>query len=686
MKFLYPAFLFSLFAVAIPVIIHLFSFRRYKTVYFSHVGFLKDIKKESEKRSKLKQLLMLIARILTIIFLVFAFSQPYIPSKNQETTHSSEIIGVYIDNSFSMNALSEQGQLLEQARNKAVEIGQAYPAGTKFRLLTNDLLPKHQHIMNKEQFIREVTDIKISPAATPLSQIHNRFGLQVKMEKSDSQGTLYLLSDFQRNITDFENFNDEPVFSYLMPLIPGPVNNIYIDSCWVEVPAHGLNQEETIFVKIKNSSNEDYQNLPLKLFLNDSLKSITNFSVAAQNEITTTIKYTNTRSGIQTGRVEITDYPFTHDNTWYLSYFVEPKLKALAIYNSTPGSLEGLKYITALFEEDDYVEIETMDIQSLQVNRFSEKNTIFIINPDDFSSGFLNGLVSAVSNGSSVVLFPELTRQPANYNQFLSGFNAATVSGIDTAALEITGIDFHNRFFRNVFQERRENAMQPKIEGHLKFAENIRSGETSLLWFQNDDKALSMLPYEKGKVWVFSFPLNRQNETFAHDILFVPSIYNIVLNSLPHQQISYIAGREQTFFLPGNINADLSSPIEIENKEKNIKFIPGITISQQGYRLDLSGLTENAGYYFVKNKNEIIASLSFNYDRSESNLSCFSPDELKERVKLLNLEKASVLDNLKSNFSEILQEIHRGKQLWKWCLILALTFIVIEVLIARFWK
>ncbi|MCA1760722.1 MAG: BatA domain-containing protein, partial [Bacteroidales bacterium] len=101
MNFLFPTFLFALFAIVIPIIIHLFSFRRYKTVYFSHVGFLKDIKKESQKKSRLKQLLMLLARILTIIFLVFAFSQPYIPTENAATTGSGEIVGVYIDNSFS---------------------------------------------------------------------------------------------------------------------------------------------------------------------------------------------------------------------------------------------------------------------------------------------------------------------------------------------------------------------------------------------------------------------------------------------------------------------------------------------------------------------------------------------------------------------------------------------------------
>lgn len=686
MKFLYPAFLFALFTIAIPIIIHLFSFRRYKTVYFSHVGFLKDIKKESQKKSRLKQLLMLLARILTIIFLVFAFSQPYISTENSAAADSGEIVGVYIDNSFSMNALSEQGQLLEHARNKAAEIGQSYPAGTRFRLLTNDLEPRHQHLFNKEQFIREVADVAASPATVSLSLIHNRFDMQNKILENAPQGTLYLISDFQRNITDLENFSGESVFSYLMPLVPNQTNNLYIDSCWVEVPAHGLNQEETIFVKIKNNSSEDYQNLPLRLFLNDSLKSITNFSVNAQNEITASLNYTNSSAGIQTGRVEITDYPFTHDNTWYLSYFVEPKLKALAIYSNTPDSREGLEYISALFNNDSYVELETMDIQSLQISKLAETNTIFLINPENFSSGFLNELETAVNNGTSVVLFPRFLQQITATNQFLARFNANTVTGTDTTKQEISGIDFDNRFFRNVFQERKENALLPQIDGHLKFSENMQTSETQLLWFQNGDKALSALTYGKGKVWVFAFPLNKKNETFARDILFVPSIYNIVLNSLPDQQISYTIGTDNSHLLSQSRTANPETSFEIENRETGSNFIPETTVSGQGIRLNLGSSIETAGHYLVKNEDETIAALSFNYNRNESELKYFSSAELEERIDLSNLKKAAVLDQVSDNFAEVLQEIRSGKQLWKWCILLALFFILAEVLIARLWK
>ena len=82
MNFLYPVFLFALFSLAIPIIIHLFNFRKYKKVYFTNVRFLKELKHESESKSKLKNYLILAARLLTLTCLVLAFAQPFIPNKS----------------------------------------------------------------------------------------------------------------------------------------------------------------------------------------------------------------------------------------------------------------------------------------------------------------------------------------------------------------------------------------------------------------------------------------------------------------------------------------------------------------------------------------------------------------------------------------------------------------------------
>src|SRR6187551_1622500 len=108
MLFTYPAFLFALSALSIPVIIHLFNFRRFKKIYFTNVRFLQEIKQDTRSRSRLKHLLILIARLLALAFLVFAFAQPFIPvSKSSNIATGTKHVSIYVDNSYSMDAIGK---------------------------------------------------------------------------------------------------------------------------------------------------------------------------------------------------------------------------------------------------------------------------------------------------------------------------------------------------------------------------------------------------------------------------------------------------------------------------------------------------------------------------------------------------------------------------------------------------
>ncbi|HXH20343.1 MAG TPA: BatA domain-containing protein, partial [Chitinophagales bacterium] len=139
MTFVNPLVLWALSLTAIPIIIHLFNFRRYKTVYFTNVKFLKEVTEETAVRSKVKHWLVLVSRILGIAFLVFAFAQPVIPlEKDTAVAAGRRGISVYVDNSFSMSAETEDEQLLNRAVRRAREIANAYGDDDRFQLLTNE--------------------------------------------------------------------------------------------------------------------------------------------------------------------------------------------------------------------------------------------------------------------------------------------------------------------------------------------------------------------------------------------------------------------------------------------------------------------------------------------------------------------------------------------------------------------
>jgi len=310
MKFVNPYILFALFAVIIPIIIHLFNFKRFKKIFFSNVQFLIAYKQETQKQSKLKHLLILIARILTLIFLVFAFAQPYIPQKDKKISTNGNLISIYIDNSFSMEALSVQGTLLDQAKNKAKEIVNAYNPSDLFQLITNNFEGKHQSFYSKEEFLLLLNEVNVSSYSRKVSAI-------IKRQK-DAFGTVnsknkisFLISDFQKSITDIDNLkNDTATNVYFLPLISQKNENVYIDSCWFQAPTFYKNSQLSLNVLVKNNSTKNLEKIPLKLFLNDKQRALAAIDLPANSEKVVTLNYKTTETGIHVGYVEVLDNPW----------------------------------------------------------------------------------------------------------------------------------------------------------------------------------------------------------------------------------------------------------------------------------------------------------------------------------------------------------------------------------------
>lgn len=83
MLFTNPFMFFGFFALALPVLIHLFNFRRHKLLYFSNVELLKNLQQQTRRTNKLKHLIVLLLRMFLISSLVLAFARPYLPNENQ---------------------------------------------------------------------------------------------------------------------------------------------------------------------------------------------------------------------------------------------------------------------------------------------------------------------------------------------------------------------------------------------------------------------------------------------------------------------------------------------------------------------------------------------------------------------------------------------------------------------------
>ncbi|MGN6640015.1 MAG: BatA domain-containing protein, partial [Mucilaginibacter sp.] len=326
MQFLYPAFLFALITLVIPVIIHLFNFRRYQKTYFSNVQFLKEIQEQQASRRNLKERLILASRLLALLFLVLAFARPYIPGANIENADKQQAVSIFVDNSYSMQTLNKEGSLLDEARRRAKEIASAYNINDRFQLLTQDFEGKHQRLLSRDEFNDAVDAIKISSQSRGLQQIADR-QRELLDEQHGSLRSAYIISDFQKNMADNKVVKTDSSLRYsLIQLKASELPNVAVDSVWLLNAVHRPDESEKLVVKLHNYAGEKAEKIPLKLTINGAQKAQGSFSIRPRAVQTDTLSFSGLQSGWQKGEIQLQDNPVTFDNQFYFTFNVEKQL------------------------------------------------------------------------------------------------------------------------------------------------------------------------------------------------------------------------------------------------------------------------------------------------------------------------------------------------------------------------
>lgn len=679
MSFINPAFFWAMFAVSVPIIIHLINFRRHKTLYFSNTRFLEDIKKETQTRTKLKHLLILLARILTIAMLVIAFAGPFIPNNADETSKISEVNVIYIDNSFSMEAEGKKGQLFEQAQQIAKEIAFNSSASMEYLLITNDMLPEHQFVINRDVFLGNVDKTVISSNPVSLNDVILKANTLVPRNK---KAGLYIISDMQKTFLDgttsLPDKNIDPVF---VPLSPLGVNNLFVDSCWFSSPVHRKGRSETLNVRVTNSSKEDFFDISLQLFIKDSLKALSGFNIEAGQTQDVELEYVNTVTGFAEGRLEIADYPVTYDNELYFNYEIADLTNVLIINGGSEN-----RYLSALFGSDpENFEITQLKSGNEQSAAFTNYDIIFLNGITDISSGLSSELQSFVSDGGSVVFIPATDLNVNSCNSFLNMFNAGKFESVKFTSAKIYDVEYNHELFRNVFQKQEKQSDLPVLGLVYKHVLYSSSGYTPVLKLENGSPVLSAGSYGNGRLYISAAPINDANSSFMKSPLFVPAFFNMALNSRINNSLYAV--------LAEGAGIDISSDVELAESDifritdnKNIDAVAAFRFTGKKLRVEVPSQIKLAGTYGLYKGDEYIAPVSLNYSRKESVLEYYTEEELQKFITEKLDNRATIIDADTEDLSIELKEFSEGKPLWQLFLIFAFLFILFEIAVARLMK
>lgn len=641
MQFKHPELLYALFLLLIPIIVHLFQLRKFQKVDFTNVAFLKEATLQTRKSSQIKKWLILLTRLLLLAALVFAFAQPFTSKSNSFKTEKETVI--YLDNSFSMQAKGNQGELLKRA---VQDIIANVPEDENISIITNDDVFKNTSIKAIKNDL-----LKLSYSSNTLTSEAALLKSNTFLNnKSNTLKNVILISDFQEDESNFKIISDSLINLNLVKLNPVNKNNISIDSIYIsETNPTSIELKVTL----KNSG-IPVENLPVSLFNGDNLIAKTSVDIEQGAETIFSLPVNQTINGI----ITIDDSNLQFDNTLHFNINEASKINVLAINGQDDAFLKHIypnaefNYNSSLLDQLNYNLIDTQHLIIL-----NELNSIPIT--------LTSALKQFTSQGGSIILIPSKTIYNTSYNQFLTNYYSS-FNDIITSEKRITTINYSHPLYNNgVFEKQVKNFQYPKVNSFY----NISSTSLSpVLQFEDEKIFLG----QNKNAYIFTAALNQSNSSFKNSPLIVPTLYNIAKQSFKIPELYYTIGKENTFDVEIKMQQD--AVLSLVNKDINI-------IPKQQYfnnRVSVNTIEDPsfAGTYSIKNKSETIKNVSYNYSRNES--------ELAYR-NLSSSEHVTVSDSITKVFDTIKSDT-KVNALWKWFAIFALALLIIEMLILKFFK
>ncbi|PKQ46805.1 vWA domain-containing protein [Confluentibacter flavum] len=641
MQFKHPELLYALLLLLIPIIVHLFQLRKFQKEAFTNVAFLKEVTLQTRKSSQLKKWLTLLTRLLLLACIILAFAQPFTAKSNAFKTESETVI--YLDNSFSMQVKGNQGDLLKRA---VQDIISNVPENNTISLLTNDNTYKNTSIKAIKNDL-----LQLDYSAKSLT--YDAALLKAKTLFSKDKGSLkniVFISDFQQQATNFNPTTDSLTNILAVKLEPVNINNVSIDSAYISNTT-ASNFELTVELQ---HTGTPIENLPVSLYNDDQL--IAKTSVAINTNAKTTFSLpTNT---IINGKISIDDANLQYDNDLFFNINKVEKINVLSI------NAEDDSFLKRIYTEDEFNYTATT-VDQLNFNDLEKQNLIVLNELTTIPNTLVSVLKTFTDQGGYITIIPSKDIVIPSYNDLLVNFSAG-FSNVVQAEKYITTINYSHPIYSNgVFEKEVKNFQYPLITSFYNLS-NQAGG--SVLQYEDSKPFL----VQSKNAFIFTAALNNDNSNFKNSPLIVPTLYNMAKNSFKVPAIYYSIGQDNSFNVTVQLNQD--DILSIVNTDLNI--IPKQQYFNNKVLINTFEDPAISGIYTIKNKNENIQNVSYNYNRADSDLTY---------QDLSNLDNITLSDSVTDSF-DIIKSDTNVNALWKWFATFALVFLIIEMLILKYFK
>ncbi|MDA9803720.1 BatA domain-containing protein [Flavobacteriaceae bacterium] len=645
MQFKHPELLYALFLLVIPIFIHLFQLRRFKKLEFSNLDFLKRVRIKTRKSSQLKKWILLLTRMAIFSCIILAFSQPFSASKSA-LKNDKELV-IYIDNSFSTQLIDTKGVSLQTHLQKLYS--QDF-YDYKINWLTNDFSKRNTSAQN---FKNDILTINHSQRQLSPKEVIIKSNQLFSTKNNNSEKRIIYISDFQSK-SEFPEVPDGITLD-IVALKYQEVSNINIDSVFIA----NTNIASVNLKVIITGQGLIPETVPISLYNKNKLiaKTAVNFGQDINSIKKKEVVFEIDNNEKFEGKLEIIDPNLKFDNNLYFSTNLRKKIKVLEIGNTDNN------YFKRIFKENEF-NFTQQGSKSLNYTNFSSQNFIILNELEQIPESLVTAIKLYTDQGGSLLIIPSSNAIIEQYNQLYASLELGAILNFNKKEKKITKIEFENPLYKNVFEKEIINFQYPIVNSFF----NLNSSVQKVLSFEDSKPFL----LKKNQIYTSTAAINLQNSNFQNSPLIVPTFYNMAKQSLALPKLYYEIGKQNLY----SISISLKQDEILKISDSLNTFIPLQQTKKNQVNIATENNPSNAGNYSITKDDMVIDKVSYNFDRQESILIYSNPN---------NWDNTNLYSNVGDLFNNIALD-NKINSFWKWFVILALLFLLIELVILKFYK
>ncbi len=711
MTFLNPYILFGLVAAGIPILLHIFNLRKLKTVEFSTITFLKELQKTRIRRLKLKQMLLLFLRILLIVLIVLAFARPTLKGSLTgglaEQAKTTALI--LLDDSQSMTAIDEQGELLHQAKRFAINIIDMLKEGDEVILIKlsdieGENLP--EGIRNFNAIRKSINEIKPSFAHRKIED-GLRYCAKSLNASTNFNKELFIISDFQSGSSELINKTPksiEQLFSastqvFLIPLGKREQQNISVESVSIQNAIFTVNRPFNVIAKITNHGTKNVQNHVVSIFQDGIRTAQKGIDIHAGQTVEVNFSLTSKKTGFIEGMIELENDDLEFDNRRYFSLKIPEILRVILVGTKADLSYLRIALTSRITDTNTVIQLTETNWERFSTSHLTNADVVILCNISKLMNHQIFALKNFIQLGKGILVFPGNNTTVTEFNDsFASPLGSSKivqtgnrVNQSDKSFIEFDKVDLRHPLFAGMFEEGNLNRAKPVLsEKRARVLETPRINSAigllptpnskSIITLSNGYPFLLEDKIGNGRILIISVSPNTEWSDLPLKGLFVP---------LMHRSIAYLA-QEPSIVNTFTILEEKKGRIRIASVSKIRVTKPDgteILLNTQQFaseRITRFNQTDIPGVYKLIVNNQIFEKFSVNIDANESKIDKLDKDKQIEILSQFGvMEKTIHYITQPQDIQRVVTESRVGAELWKHFLIASLCVALIEMLVAR---